>query len=99
METTEFIHRMTQQILEKLDEARALLERIEDQPIRQPGQASSVYREMLASGAERDEAWRICSDMITQRNQIKHLIGSTRAEAEVLANIADDVIGKTGRLI
>lgn len=100
MQTTEFIHRTSQQIEEKLDEARALLERIEDQPIRYPGKPDSVYREMIAAGrASNEEAWRTCSEMITERNQLKHLIGKARAEAEVMSSIADDVIGKDGRLI
>lgn len=99
METTEFIHRTAQQILEKLDEARALIERIEDQPIRLPNRESSVYREMLRAGHAPDDAWRACSEMIGLRNQAKRMISDARTEIEVLATVTDDVIGKTGRLV
>lgn len=99
METTEYIHRTAQQLLERLDEARALIERIEDQPVRTPQKRTSVIREMVAANYPPDEAWRACSEMIGLRNQIKRLISDARGETEVLTGIADDVIGKTGRLV
>ena len=106
METTEHLLKLSRQLEEKADEARAILSQISDLPVRLPQRPDSVYRELVAGGFDaggdgyrHETAWSICNRIIDQRNALARLAGELRTEAEVLTCVADDSIGVTGRLV
>lgn len=100
METTEHVLRLSRQLEEKLEEARAIVSRIVDAPVRMRDSGrQSIYRELLAAGMNDDEAWSTCGKLIAQRQCLVNIVNDLRAETELLTMMADDVIGVNGRLV
>lgn len=98
METTEYLLKLSREIEENAEQARNLLDKIADLPIRIP-KAGSVLTELMATGYTQHEAWKTATALVNQRNRILRAINELRSEAEVMSSIADDAIGVSGRLV
>lgn len=105
MENLEHLHQLSRRLENSAAEVRAEIGKILDVPIRTGRR--SVYGELLAAGYSprgngdygHGTAWSACNRIIDQRNALLRLVGELQAEAEVLTGIADDAIGKSGRLV
>lgn len=105
METTEHLLALARELEAELSQANETINRILDLPIRSG--TGSVYGELIASGYTpggdgdygHGTAWNACRRIIEQRQALVRLRSEITSEAEILTGIADDVIGKTGRLI
>lgn len=101
METLEYLHRLSRQVEEKAEELRTLITKLDDVPVKNG--RGCIHAELLESGMETSHgygaAWSVCNRIIEQRRELGRNLSTLTAEAEVLTSIADDLIGKTGRLI
>lgn len=98
METTEYLLKLSREAEAKTDELSALISRISDLPIRSG--KGSVYSEIWnGGGITHEETYNVCTRIIEQRSQMFSHLNALRAETEILTSIADDVVGKTGRLV
>jgi hypothetical protein len=105
MENLEHLHQLSRRLEDAAAEVRAEIGKILDTPIRRGKRC--VYDELIAAGYSpggdgdygHGTAWSACTRIIDQRQALLRLVGELQAEAEVLTGIADDLIGKTGRLV
>lgn len=99
MELTEHLLAELRKMQAKLDEARDIYDRIVDVPVRSTGPC--VYRELLMHspmmGA--DEAWTLSGKILPESEELRSRVGSTRTQTEILIDMLDDLIGRTGRLV
>lgn len=95
MELTEFLLAELRKTQRHLDEARASLDKLGDVPMRTTG--SCVYRELMVAGYEQDMAWSLAGRIIGEGEDLRAALGSARAQAEVLVDIIDDMVGTTSR--
>lgn len=99
METTDYLRELSRKAEAASEEVRALVAKIDDIPVRISSDAQSVYRELMQAGSDRHVAWDMCTRIIGQRQEIGRRLAQLQAEIKVLTAMANDTIGKSGRLL
>lgn len=106
METLEYLLKLSRQAEEQAQELRATIDRIIDVPVKTGNRC--VHSELIESGYARGgeggdyghgTAWSACTRIVEQRQAMLARLADLQSEAEILTSIADDLIGKTGRLV
>jgi hypothetical protein len=106
-ENLEYLHKLAREAEQKADELRGIINRIADVPVRGTRGGTTVYSELIRSkylpegsgDYGNGTAWSACTRIIEQCRESESLLGRLQCELEVLTSIADDLIGKTGRLV
>jgi hypothetical protein len=97
METTEYLLQLARKISEQAEELRATIAKLDDVPVRTG--KGNAFRELIVAGYGHDAAWSACNRLIEQRRDLGRHASALQAEGEILIGIADDLIGKSGRLV
>lgn len=99
METLEYMLSEARKALEAIDEARAAMEKIRRIPLAHLRR--DVVRALTEAGERHDsEAFNKKAGVIDwAEGGARQGLNSAAAEVEVLRDVADDLIGKAGRLV
>jgi hypothetical protein len=95
MELTEHLATQLKLARERIDEARVILDRITDVPIRSTGPC--VYRELMADGASHDEAWTQAGRIANAGQELSRQIVNASEQAEIITNVLADAAGLSPR--
>jgi hypothetical protein len=92
-ELLEHMHHETRAAIDELDQLRDRIAKLNQVPER------DIERAMMQVDMPLSSAARACSKLNEARYRINRHLGNAMAEIEVVRDIADDAIGRTGRLL
>lgn len=93
----EYLHELAREAEDKADQLGGITNRILDIPVKGPRGGTNIQNELLEAGYF--EPGTGSRRIIDQRDAVRRKLNELQAEIEVLTSIADDLIGKTGRLV
>jgi len=100
VETTEFLLKLSRDAQNQADDLRGLVARMRGLPVRtgERSVCAEVTGGHAMNAAAEAAALKACGQIMEAVASMDQLIGQFRAEAEVVADITDDLIAGAGRL-
>lgn len=93
----EYLHKLAREAEDRADQLGGITNRILDIPVNGPRDGSNIQNELLKAGYFEPSTGS--RRIINQRDAVRRKLNELQTEIEVLTSIADDMIGKTGRLV